>query len=115
MGTHVTTFELVPELAARARLMFEVLGFDTVRVVSGDGTAGIPDDSFERIIISAGAKIVPPLLLHQLTEGGRLVMPRGPRSHQRIVQISRWGSSFDEEQHDACVFVPLRGPCGWDS
>ena len=114
MGARVTTFEYVPELAEHAKLTFEHLGFDTVSVVAGDGTVGVPGTSFECTVVTAGAEIVPPSLLDQLTEGGRLVMPRGTRWQQRLIVIRRRGTGFEEEQHDACVFVPLQGPCGWD-
>ncbi len=115
MGADVTTFEFVPELADRARLTFERLGIDRVRVVAGDGTRGVPGTSFEYIIITAGAEIVPPSLVEQLAEGGRLVMPRGTRWQQMLTVIQRSATALEEEQHEACVFVPLRGPFGWDS
>ncbi len=114
LGAHVTSFEWVPELAEAARLTFERLGIDTVTVVPADGTCGLPGRSFECIIVTAGAGIVPTSLIDKLADGGRLVMPRGTRWHQMLTLIRRSGTAFEEEVHEACVFVPLRGQFGWD-
>lgn len=115
MGANVTTFEFVPELADLARLTFERLGIDMVRAVVGDGTRGVPGTSFECIVITAGAEIVPSSLVDQLADGGRLVMPRGTRWQQTLTVVRRRGTVLEEDPHEACVFVPLKGPFGWDS
>lgn len=110
----VTSVEWVPELAERARLTLDRLGVDKVRVLTGDGSLGVTGRRFDAIIVTAGAERVPPVLLAQLADGGRLVMPRGTRRHQTLTIVRRAGTEFKEEQREGCVFVPLQGPAGWD-
>lgn len=109
----VRTIEWVPELADRARATFERLGVTNVEVSTGDGSLGIPGEQFDGIIVTAGAPEVPPALVEQLANGGRIVMPCGTRYHQVLTVIQRNNHSFQEEQRDGCVFVPLQGESGW--
>lgn len=109
----VRTFEWVPELADRARATLARLGVANVQVTAGDGSLGAPGERFDGIMVTAGAPAAPPRLVEQLADGGRLVMPRGPRTHQVLTVIRRRGTGFDEEERGGCVFVPLRGASGW--
>ena len=90
----VTSVEWVPELAERARLTLDRLGVDKVRVLTGDGSLGVTGRRFDAIIVTAGAERVPPVLLAQLADGGRLVMPRGTRRHQTLTIVRRAGTEF---------------------
>ena len=109
----VCTIEWIPALADRARATLERLGITNVRVLAGDGSLGVRGDRFDGIIVTAGAPEVPPALVEQLTEGGRIVMPCGTRQHQVLTVVHRQKHKFDEEQRDGCVFVPLQGKSGW--
>ncbi len=72
------------------------------------------DAPFERrIIVTAGAPEAPETLKAQLTEGGRLVIPVGPRYSQTLFKITRHGRDYQEEDVTGCVFVPLVGDFGW--
>ena len=75
----------------------------------GDGSLGWPEESpFEAIVVTAGALEVPKALMNQLTVGGRLVIPVGPRQVQELRRIRRTGNdAFEEETHIGVRFVPL--------
>lgn len=109
----VYTVEWVPELAERARATLARLAIDNVEVVAGNGSLGVPGRQFDGIIVTAGAPELPPPLLEQLAEGGRLVMPCGTRDYQVLTIVRRQHNEFREEQREGCVFVPLQGASGW--
>ena len=85
VAARVCTIERIPRLAARARQALEAIGASNVWVRAADGTMGWADEApFDRILVAAGGPSVPPPLLEQLGEGGRLVMPVGPEDAQRL-------------------------------
>ena len=76
MGAKVYTVEIIPELAQRAAQDLKRLGYGQARVKLADGNYGWPDEApFDRIVVTAGAKRVPPALVAQLKNGGRMVIP----------------------------------------
>ncbi len=111
----VYTVERIPELAERAKKVLEKLGYDNVFVKVSDGTLGWPEFApYDKIIVTAGAPKVPKGLLEQLKEGGRMVIPVGPRHAQVLKVISKLDdSSVVEEEDTPCIFVPLIGEDGW--
>lgn len=114
IAREVLSIERNPTLAEAARRRLAALGFANVRVLVGDGTAGLPADApFDAILIAAAAPSVPEPLLAQLAESGRLLVPVGPREVQDLVLVTRIGDSFVERRGEACVFVPLVGRYGW--
>jgi protein-L-isoaspartate(D-aspartate) O-methyltransferase len=107
----VFSIEIDPALAAAAAGTLEGLGVRNVRVRSGDGFFGWPEEApFDAIIVTAAAPEVPPALLAQLAEGGRLVLPLGdPATFQRLTVITkRAGKSRAEAVLDV-RFVPMTG------
>ena len=115
LGANVVSFERQPELAASARENLERLGLgDRVDIRLGDGSAGDPDGSqYDGIIVTAAAPRVPERLLEQLKDGGRLVIPVGPRDHQELLVIERRGNEWTERSDGPVVFVPLVGEGGY--
>jgi len=105
----VHTIEIVPELAASARDRLERLGYENVQVRSGDGWHGWPEAApFDRIIVTAVAEEVPPRLLEQLVDGGRMVMPIGPRhGGQNLTVIDKTSTGVEQKQVLPVQFVPL--------
>jgi protein-L-isoaspartate(D-aspartate) O-methyltransferase len=95
------------------------LGYTNVRVEVGDGSIGWPPVSsppgalYEAILVAAAAPTVPPPLVEQLAEGGRLVIPVGKSDHQELVRIVKRNGSTPQESLFACRFVPLLGHFGW--
>lgn len=104
----VVAVEQDDELAERAR---RALGDrDGVRVVHGDGREGSPADApFDAVHVAAAAPSVPSALRDQLRDGGRLVMPVGPRSSQHLLLFRREGDDWSERDLGRVRFVPLLG------
>jgi protein-L-isoaspartate(D-aspartate) O-methyltransferase len=114
LASRVYSIEMDAELAARAEEAIRSLGYRNLSVKVGDGTEGWPEEApFDAITVTAGAPSVPPPLLDQLADGGRLVIPVGSRTMQMLTLIIREGGKFESIQAGSCVFVPLTGKFGW--
>ena len=119
LGAQVTSLERHADLAATARARLDDLGFGvglggTVEIRVADGSLGDPDGPpYDGIIVTAGAPAIPAGLRDQLADGGRLVIPVGPRDLQTLTLVVRRGNDWLETSHGACVFVPLVGPGGF--
>lgn len=99
---------------ARARL--EMLGYDNVIIVEGDGTRGWPGEApYDAILAAASGSHVPQPLVDQLKTGGRLVMPLGePHWAQKLVSVAkRKDGSLVRSDLGGVRFVPLVGEEGW--
>lgn len=105
----VCAVERLAPLAERARAVLARIGYDNVRLAIGDGARGWHELApFQGILVAAAADEVPPELLGQLADGGRLVVPVD-RDHgdQVLTIIERVGDSFEERHDTRCRFVPL--------
>jgi protein-L-isoaspartate(D-aspartate) O-methyltransferase len=100
-------------LAARERLA-RLGGYDNVHVHAGDGTLGLPELApFDAILVAAGAPEIPPPLVAQLAEGGRIVVPVGGANEQQLVRGRKVGGELRSVALYYCRFVPLVGRHGW--
>lgn len=114
LAHRVYTMERIPVLTAKAETALAKLGYKNIFFRTGDGTRGWPEEApFDGIIVTAGAPEIPRTLTSQLAEGGRLVIPTGPRYSQTLYKVTRQGNQFIEEDITGCVFVPLLGAFGW--
>ena len=110
----VFAVEIIPELAARARATLAELGYGNVVVDSFDGSGGWPERApFDVIIVSAGAPRIPPLLVDQLADGGRLVIPIGPTQEQELAIVRRTGDQYQTSYDTRCRYVDLLGRFGF--
>lgn len=105
-------------LAERARKALQSLGYTAVEVLVGDGTEGLPAAApFDAILVSAAAPRIPPPLLEQLAEGGRMIVPVGFSEGQELELVRKKDGTPIVTRLDACRFVPLIGregfPSGW--
>lgn len=116
LAGEVCTIEYRQELAAIASQRLERLGCGNVRVRHGDGGLGWPAAApFDAIIVTAAAPALPPPLLEQLAEGGRLVIPLGSEASQELFQLRKRNGRTERRSLEYCRFVPLvgiHGP-GW--
>lgn len=111
LARQVYTIEIVPELAERARAIFEELGYRNIQTKVGDGSAGWPEHApFDAIIVTAAPEHIPSALLDQLALGGRLVAPLGRMTvSQRLVRLRRTPNGIEREELIPVSFVPMTG------
>lgn len=109
MGARVFTVERIRKLHQDAQTIHRVLGY-TVRFFLGDGYQGLPPYApFDRILVTAGAPVIPEALKEQLVIGGILVVPVGDRENQIMTRCIRTSTdTFDISTHGNFVFVPLK-------
>ncbi len=110
----VYAVEIVPELAARARQTLKRLNINNVHIIHGDGSLGYPAAApYDRILVSAAAPTIPPPLVDQLAEGGKIVVPVGGRVYQTCEVGTKINGELHMRHSIECLFVPLRGEYGW--
>ncbi|MFA4015443.1 MAG: hypothetical protein RUDDFDWM_000526 [Candidatus Fervidibacterota bacterium] len=111
----VYAIERIPELAERAKKVILELGYSNVHIVVGDGTLGLPEHApYDAVVVSAAAPDIPPTLIEQLADNGRLVIPVGSPYSQILVRVIKEGGKLKHEKICPCVFVPLVGEYGWE-
>ena len=111
----VCSIERLPRLAERARKVLESLGYTNVWVRVGNGALGWPDEApFDRILVAAAGPTVPPPLVEQLAESGRLVAPVGDAESQTLTLMERRGGEIRTRAVGDCRFVPLVGKYAWE-
>ena len=105
----VYAVERLAPLAERARAALARLGYANVHLAIGDGARGWHEHApFQGILVAAAADEVPPELLGQLADGGRLVAPVGSGHGDQVLTIvERDGDTFEERHDTLCRFVPL--------
>ncbi len=111
----VCTVERIRRLADQAQRRLRQLGYRNVRVRFGDGNAGWDGDGlFDGILVTAAPHGVPPELLEQLADGGRLIAPEGEQGQaQELVCYHRQGEQTTRTCLGLVSFVPmLRGTAG---
>ena len=108
LAANVFSIERHASLAANARTVLAALGYTNARVFTGDGTLGLPDYApFDAILVSAASSDVPPALLSQLREAGRLIIPVGPPDSQQLHLIRIVNGQPVVSLLDPVRFVPL--------
>jgi protein-L-isoaspartate(D-aspartate) O-methyltransferase len=114
LAQKVVTVECIPELAESARQVLDKLGYSNIEVHVAGKTLGWPEGApYDAIIVSAGAPIVPQVLLEQLTWDGRLVIPVGSRWQQDLLKVTKLRKGNRVENLGGCYFVPLVGEGAW--
>jgi protein-L-isoaspartate(D-aspartate) O-methyltransferase len=105
--SHVYTVERIKTLQYQAKRRLQRLDLHNVSTRHGDGWAGWPTKApFDAIIVTAAARMVPDALIHQLRDGGRLIIPVG-ESRQELLLIEKSGMRVRTEVLEAVRFVPL--------
>jgi protein-L-isoaspartate(D-aspartate) O-methyltransferase len=113
LGARVYTIEYNKTLFERTRDFLPEMGYRPY-FFYGDGSKGLPAKApFQKIIVTAGAPVVPNALIEQLAEGGILVIPVGDREKQVMLQIRKEKGQLIKKEFTDFAFVPLRGEQGW--
>jgi protein-L-isoaspartate(D-aspartate) O-methyltransferase len=114
LGAVIHTVELVPDLARRAKRLLARLGCANVVVHVGDGSLGWSKDApYDAIIVTAAAPALPPPLIEQLSNNGRLVVPLASGDgYQLLTLVRSRGGQISEQTLASVAFVPLRGKFG---
>ena len=109
LARRVYTVERHRPLLALAERRFAELRLFNITTMVADGTLGWKAQApFQRIIVTAAAADVPPVLADQLAEGGQMVVPIGADpALQAIVRVTRAAGGFATEEMRAVPFVPL--------
>ena len=108
LSAQVISIERHQSLAESARTLLAALGYSNARVVTGDGTRGFPEAApCDAIIVSAAALAVPPALVAQLAEGGRMIIPVGADDAQQLRLLRMENGQPKIQFRELCRFVPL--------
>lgn len=107
----VYSIEIIPELAQSAEDRLKSLGYTEVKVKQGDGYYGWPEYApFDAIIVTAAPDHLPPPLVSQLKEGGRIVIPIGPPGgYQDLWKFVKTESGLQAYNLGGVAFVPFTG------
>ena len=104
----VYSIEIIPELAETARERLATLGYKNVEVIVGDGNLGWQARSpYDAIIVTAAAPEIPPVLIEQLAEGGRMVLPVEVGQEQHLLRLQKVEGRMIREDLGPVRFVPL--------
>jgi protein-L-isoaspartate(D-aspartate) O-methyltransferase len=110
MGADVYTVEIVEPLAEMARQTLERLGYRNAHVLHGDGFRGWPEHApFDAIIVTCAPDKIPPDLVAQLKDGGRMIIPVGGGMNQELILLRKQGSKVEKQSVLPVRFVPMTG------
>ena len=106
----VFTIEIIPELGNSAAERISHLGYKNIKVKIGDGYYGIEESApFDAIIVTAATEYIPPPLIEQLKDGGKMVIPIGsPFMVQMLMLVEKHGEKITTENMLPVRFVPFR-------
>jgi protein-L-isoaspartate(D-aspartate) O-methyltransferase len=107
LADSVFTIEIIPELAFSAKKRLDSLGYKNVWVKAGDGYKGWKEHApFDGIIVTCAPEEIPPLLLEQLSIGGRMVIPVGSY-YQELLLITKDLTGISKKRIIPVRFVPM--------
>jgi protein-L-isoaspartate(D-aspartate) O-methyltransferase len=113
LGAKVYTIEYNKVLYEKTKSFLPQIGYKPF-FFFGDGSKGIPAKApFNKIIVTAGAPVIPTALTDQLAENGILIIPVGDREKQKMVRITKKEGKLIKDEFNYFAFVPLLGEEGW--
>jgi protein-L-isoaspartate(D-aspartate) O-methyltransferase len=106
----VYTIEIIAPLAERAQAELKRLGYKNVKFRRGDGYKGWPEAApFDAIIVTCTPEDVPPPLVEQLKDGGRMIIPVGGLGDQQLILLRKRGKQLLKQAVLPVRFVPMTG------
>ena len=111
LTAQVYTIEIIEPLTQQAAQRLKQLGYDKVRVKYGDGYFGWEEAApFDAIIVTCAANHIPPPLIKQMKEGGRLIIPLGSTTYfQNLTLLTKKMGKTDVQHLLGVAFVPMTG------
>jgi protein-L-isoaspartate(D-aspartate) O-methyltransferase len=111
VAKEVYTIEIKEKLYNKAGHVLKSIGFSKIKTRHGDGYFGWPEAApFDCIMITASIDHIPPPLLKQLKNGGRLILPLGnPFSYQYLSLVTKHDDQYTVKQITGVLFVPMTG------
>lgn len=111
LAHEIYSVEIVQPLAQSATELLRRLGYDNVRVRTGDGYTGWPEQApFDAVIITCAPPVLPEPLFGQLAEGGRIVAPIGEAGRLQILTVfDKKSGTLEKNEESGCYFVPMTG------
>lgn len=110
MGAEVYTIEILEPLAETAKQTLARLGYKNAHVKHGDGYAGWSEHApFDAIVVTCAPDQIPPALVAQLRDGGRMIIPVGGGMEQELVLLSKHGNLIEKHSVLPVRFVPMTG------
>lgn len=108
----VFTIEIEKELVDFAKENLKKLNIKNVEIIHGDGSLGYEKEApYDRCIVTAACPMIPPPLIEQLNDDGKLIAPVGTRFSQRLILYEKKKNSFKDL--GGCIFVELKGKYGF--
>ena len=115
LSEKVYTIERIRPLMEEARALLAELNYLNVIFRAFDGTIGWKEyEPYHAIMVTAGAARIPQPLLEQLADGGRMIIPIGDKTSQKLIKITRDKDHYDKKSLGGCRFVDLIGTHGWN-
>ncbi len=110
LKAQVFTIEIIPALAENAKKVLKILGYNKIKIKTGDGYRGWKDHSpFDRIIVTCAPDHVPQPLIDQLVETGKMVIPVGNYPEQTLYLLSKKNGKIIRQSIIPVLFVPMTG------
>ncbi len=109
VAAKVYTIEIVEELAERSKILLTELSYTNIHFKTGDGSLGWPEHApYDAIMVTAAPAHLPDLLIEQLAEGGRMIVPVG-RYEQYLELVTKHGDEIKKRGLIGVRFVPMTG------
>jgi protein-L-isoaspartate(D-aspartate) O-methyltransferase len=110
LAAKVYTIEIVEPLGKSAAATLQRLGYKNVEVKIGDGYRGWPEHApYDAVIVTCAPEKVPQPLIEQTKEGGRIIIPVGPYSDQKLYLLKKTGGRLEQQAILPVRFVPMTG------
>ena len=110
LTAEVYTIEIIEPLAKNAEATLARLGYKNVQVKAGDGYKGWPEHApFDAVIVTCAPSHVPPPLVDQMKEGGRMIIPVGGLGEQELYLLEKKNGQLEQRAVLPVRFVPMAG------
>lgn len=106
----VVTVDIDKDIVAEATKKLANAGYSRVQTACWDGFHGFPlSEPYDRIVVTVGALDVSPHWVHQLNDGGLLVVPIWFRGFNLSVALEKRHDELQGLSASPCTFIPIRG------